>query len=94
MSSVKLRAIASGTYGLGVGGEDALHQLEDEVGVSGDLVVSERDPLVDKRSLLEVGAKEGRVGGESSDWRMNWLAYRIKNEQGSRAGQIERVLST
>ena len=58
---------ATGTYGLGIGGEDALYQLVDEVGVGADLVVSEGDPLVDERSLLEVGAEECRVSGEGGD---------------------------
>ena len=68
MSTVRLRALASGTYGLGVGSEDALHQLEDEVGVSGDLVVSERDPLVDDSSLLGVRTKEIAVGSKGRDY--------------------------
>lgn len=57
----------AGTYGLGVGGEDALHKLEDEVRVGTDLVVGERDPLVNESRLLEVGAQQRRVGGKRSD---------------------------
>ena len=53
---------ASCTYGLVVGGDDALAQLEDETSVCTDLVVRERDPLVNESLLLNVGGKKGGVG--------------------------------
>ena len=55
------------THGLGVRGEDATDELEDQVGVRADLRVRKGDPLVNKGSILQRGAEKGGVGGTGSN---------------------------
>ena len=55
------------TYGLGVRGEHAIEQLEDETTGRIDLAVSERNPLVDESSLFRIGAQESAVGCKRDD---------------------------
>ena len=60
--------IMHSTYRLGVGSDNALHQLEDEGCVDVDLGVGERDPLVDEGLDLGIGGEEGGVGRKGRNY--------------------------
>ena len=56
------------TYRLGVGGDDALHQLETKSSLGVDLELGEGNPLVDESGLLRVGTQESGVRRESGHY--------------------------